>query len=64
MGTNPRHQLTRAERLRNIIVCPEAEPIYFIYFLCSGRYEKHRNVVLLTHGLQYLEPVHIWQHDI
>ena len=63
-GLDPGEQLLGVEGLGDVVVSTELEPHHLVHGLALGREQHHRDVALLPHLLQYLEPAHARQHDV
>src|SRR5215212_2802266 len=63
-GLDPRLELLGVEGLGYVVVRPELEAHHLVYRLALGRQQHHRDVALLPHLLQDLEPAHPRQHDV
>src|SRR3712207_5451792 len=61
---DPRQQLLGVEGLGYVVVGPELEADHLIHRLALRRQQHHRDVALLPHLLQDLEPAHPRQHDV
>ena len=67
MGPNPRQQLARAERLRDVVVAADLQSQHTIELLASGREEEDRNIgcgCIRAELAAEVEAVAIGQHDV
>ena len=64
MRLYPCHQFHRTERLNNVIICPEPQPLDLIDIFFSRRYKQDRNIRLPPDLAADLKPVFPRQHKI
>jgi len=57
VGIDASDDLCRAERLGDIVVCPQTQAKYLVRFLPAGTQEEDRKVKCTTYGATHLEPI-------